>query len=463
MRWFQRMIAAAVLSISTVAATVGASYGQDKVVRIGYQKYGKLVLLKSKGTLEPKLAADGYKVVWTEFPSGPPLLEALNVGAIDFGNTGEAPPIFAQAAGAPIQYVAYEPPAPNASTLREPRLTQNALPDHFWNHIFQRLKPAAEISFLFSIVDSGTGRELQDEPVHSLASLGKSNGERPFRPLARPMTFLPRSTIRLQVIEQTEGVKGALFIVLYGYKVLAAGCPEPVARLLRGTPACPTETIGSPSARVIPFDYVAKFPLTGRPGNRVEDEVPMSVEGGFVATALGYGLVVDQRGVALKEAGTSDVRPDEKALPKAVDGGKGTVNLADLPLRVFPPSALADGLRIRPQFVRLAFENNGTLASALPIDLLDRLFERLNYPDDVTFRYSIFDSARGQDLENRPFFSIAGLGIANGDRPFKPLARPMLFLPRSTIRVDVEERFGRGLLHLVFQGYKILDSSARRP
>ena len=277
------------------------------------------------------------------------------------------------------------------------------------------------------------------------------------------MTFLPRSTIRLQVIEQTEGVKGALFIVLYGYKVLAAGCPEPVARLLRGTPACPTETIGSPSARVIPFDYVAKFPLTGRPGNRVEDEVPMSVEGGFVATALGYGLVVDQRGVALKEAGTSDVRPDEKALPKAVDGGKGTVNLADLPLRVFPPSALADGLRIRPQFVRLAFENNGTLASALPIDLLDRLFERLNYPDDVTFRYSIFDSARGHDLQNRPIFSIAGLGIANGDRPFKPLARPMLFLPRSTIRVDVEERFGRGLLHLVFQGYKILDSSARRP
>lgn len=96
-RIIQRLIAAIVLSIGIVAAAVGTSYGQDKVVRIGYQKYGKLVLLKSKGTLEPKLAADGYKVVWTEFPSGPPLLEALNVGAIDFGNTGEAPPIFAQA------------------------------------------------------------------------------------------------------------------------------------------------------------------------------------------------------------------------------------------------------------------------------------------------------------------------------------------------------------------------------
>jgi ABC-type nitrate/sulfonate/bicarbonate transport systems, periplasmic components len=97
-RLIQRLLASAVLSISMVAATVSASYGQDKVVRIGFQKYGKLVLLKSKGTLEEKLKTAGYKVVWTEFPSGPPLLEALNVGAIDFGNTGEAPPIFAQAA-----------------------------------------------------------------------------------------------------------------------------------------------------------------------------------------------------------------------------------------------------------------------------------------------------------------------------------------------------------------------------
>src|SRR5881392_4140690 len=120
-RLFQRLIASAVLWISMVAATVGVSYGQEKVVRIGFQKYGKLVLLKSKGTLEEKLKAVGYKVVWTEFPSGPPLLEALNVGAIDFGNTGEAPPIFAQAAGAPIQYVAYEPPAPKGEAILVPK------------------------------------------------------------------------------------------------------------------------------------------------------------------------------------------------------------------------------------------------------------------------------------------------------------------------------------------------------
>src|SRR5471030_1610572 len=107
--------------MTTTLAGVGASYGQDKVVRIGFQKYGKLVLLKSKGTLEDRLKAAGYNVVWTEFPSGPPLLEALNVGAIDFGNAGEAPPIFAQAAGAPLRYVAYEPPAPKGEAILVPK------------------------------------------------------------------------------------------------------------------------------------------------------------------------------------------------------------------------------------------------------------------------------------------------------------------------------------------------------
>jgi hypothetical protein len=39
MRWVKRLIAVAVLSMSTALAGVGASYGQDKVVRIGFQKW----------------------------------------------------------------------------------------------------------------------------------------------------------------------------------------------------------------------------------------------------------------------------------------------------------------------------------------------------------------------------------------------------------------------------------------
>jgi len=109
------ILAAVVASGSTTARA------DDKVVRIGFQKYGKLVLLRSKGTLEAKLKPLGVTVEWREFPSGPPLLEAINAGAIDVGNTGEAPPIFAQAAGVPFVYVAYEPPAPRGEAILVPR------------------------------------------------------------------------------------------------------------------------------------------------------------------------------------------------------------------------------------------------------------------------------------------------------------------------------------------------------
>lgn len=120
----QRLAGAIAVALSVILAvivTAGTAQAQDKVVRIGFQKYGKLVLLKSKGSLEEKLKPLGYSVAWTEFPSGPPLLEAINAGAIDFGNTGEAPPIFAQAAGAPLLYVAYEPPAPRGEAILVPK------------------------------------------------------------------------------------------------------------------------------------------------------------------------------------------------------------------------------------------------------------------------------------------------------------------------------------------------------
>src|SRR4051812_40086328 len=103
--------------------------------------------------------------------------------------------------------------------------------DRVSGNLLQRVKAAEEISFLFSMVDSGTGREFQDQPAHNLATLGKSNGERPFRMLAQPFHFAPRSTVRLQVTERTEGIRGTLFIVLYGYRVLSNSCAEPQRHL----------------------------------------------------------------------------------------------------------------------------------------------------------------------------------------------------------------------------------------
>ena len=249
--------------------------------------------------------------------------------------------------------------------------------------------------------------------------------------LAQPLTFQPRSTIRLQIVERSENVRGTLFIVLYGYKTLGAGTlPRSVAQ--------PAINTSGPEGRVIPFDYVATFPLTGSPRNQIEAEIPINVEGGFVTTSIGYGLAVENLDVSVTD-------------PEG--------DLRSIKLSQFPTSALQDGIRIRPNFLRVAMDGSGLQTVSQP-DLVNRMFERLNRPEDVSFRYSIFDSGTGRELQNQPINNIAGLGIANGDRPFKQLARPMLFLPRSTIRVIVEEQFGRGNLFIVFQGYKRLGGSA---
>ncbi|WP_230371063.1 aliphatic sulfonate ABC transporter substrate-binding protein [Paludibacterium denitrificans] len=101
----------AVLGVSFALSTNAWAAKADPL-RIGYQKYGSLVLLKARGTLEKRLAPLGVEVKWTEFPAGPQLLEGLNVGSVDFGTTGETPPIFARAAGANLLYIANEPPSP---------------------------------------------------------------------------------------------------------------------------------------------------------------------------------------------------------------------------------------------------------------------------------------------------------------------------------------------------------------
>lgn len=102
-------------------ASVTAHAADGDVLRLGYQKYGTLTLLKAQGSLEKRLAPLGVSVKWVEFPSGPALLEALNVGAIDFGQAGEAPPIFAQAAGAKLVYVGNEPPEPSGEAIVVPK------------------------------------------------------------------------------------------------------------------------------------------------------------------------------------------------------------------------------------------------------------------------------------------------------------------------------------------------------
>jgi sulfonate transport system substrate-binding protein len=96
---------------AAVVALAGEARAQVgvKEIRIGYQKNGVLVIARQQATLEQHFASHGIAVKWIEFSSGPPMLEAMNVGSVDYGAVGDSPPVFAQAAGAAIVYAAGQP------------------------------------------------------------------------------------------------------------------------------------------------------------------------------------------------------------------------------------------------------------------------------------------------------------------------------------------------------------------
>lgn len=154
------------------------------------------------------------------------------------------------------------------------------------------------------------------------------------------------------------------------------------------------------TTKEIPYDYVARFTLQGRRGNRVQDVINISTEGAFVAVAIGYSFIPAKL-PALTSSGVIF-----SLLPTPDDGVGWLVTNAILPV-LDDPRMLAQCL-----LMRLC---------------------------GIDFKYSIVDSGTGRELQNQPIHNIAGLGEATGDRPFRPLAKPMLFLPRSTIRIEIEE------------------------
>ena len=150
-----------------------------------------------------------------------------------------------------------------------------------------------------------------------------------------------------------------------------------------------------PATKEIPYDYVARFILRGERGKRVQDVINISIEGAFVAVAIGYSFIPEVT---------------------SIESGGGS-----LPLR-----------------------------------------------PTIDFKYSIVDSGSGRELQNQPIHNIAGLGEATGERPFRPMAKPMVFMPRSTIRIEIEEissgsPYKGAELQIVLQGYKILGYGTAMP
>ena len=102
----RRHILTAALLLATALAAPARAEEKPAEIRIGTQKGGFFPAVRQRQTLENAFRPLGIEVRWIDFQFGPPLLEAINVGSVDFGFVGDTPPIFAQAGGAKIKYVA---------------------------------------------------------------------------------------------------------------------------------------------------------------------------------------------------------------------------------------------------------------------------------------------------------------------------------------------------------------------
>jgi hypothetical protein len=187
-----------------------------------------------------------------------------------------------------------------------------------------------------------------------------------------------------------------------------------------------------PNVKEIPYDYVATFILKGEKGNRVPQVINISTEGAFVAVAVGYSFIP-----ALTVKNPDDFAGNESNLMFLLSPFIERINRTD-----------SD---VEKERKRLAAEQ----LTATPIrNALVKLC-------GIDFKYSIVDSGSGRELQNLAIHNIAGLGEPNGERPFRPMAKPMMFMPRSTIRIEVEEisegpLYAKAELFLVLHGYKML-------
>jgi hypothetical protein len=209
------------------------------------------------------------------------------------------------------------------------------------------------------------------------------------------------------------------------------------------------------AAKTIPFDYVFQFTLLGQRGNKVQDVIEISTEGVFVALSIGYSLILDER------------RTPRTFGPGDVEGPILLATTTNRPLAQITLGEIAAGLEKLEADLTLGFrlspEALGLFASDQPFNQLpreaqNRVFETgRDAAEEVSFLYSLDVSGTGREYQSRPIHNIAGLGIANGDRPFRPFAKPLLLEPKSSLRIQVEELSGpAGTLFIVLQGYKML-------
>ena len=228
----------------------------------------------------------------------------------------------------------------------------------------------------------------------------------------------------------------------------------------------PSVTGIAPERRGIPFDYAFRYVLEGQPGRVINSIVTVSIEATFTAVSIGYGVIPNVQPIIFGPR-ANDINSDGAAqlsdvrLSLIIDALKGP--LADtktgLSKDTGPEAVFKNGIKLNPAVAELALQGNGT--ASLSDDITTKLFQVVGSPAElIQFKYALFDEGSGREFQSEPILNIAGLGSAGGERPFRYFAQPIVFRPRSTIRMEVTEVSDfKGELHVSLHGYKVLGGS----
>jgi len=229
------------------------------------------------------------------------------------------------------------------------------------------------------------------------------------------------------------------------------------------------EAQATEARKTIPFDYAFRFNLKGELGNVLRRIVTVSIEATFVAVAIGYGVLPKLTPIRFGLPLTDFADPKlpklrEISLDKILKALKAAQQEEGLSFfrkkEGGLEAVLKNGIKLNPEIAeRLllgAVDAEGD--TTLDESLLENLFQVVGAPpEQIQFLYALFDDGSGREFQSAPILNTAGLGSADGDRPFRYFARPISFAPRSTIRMEITERSDfPGDLHVSLIGYKIL-------
>jgi hypothetical protein len=210
--------------------------------------------------------------------------------------------------------------------------------------------------------------------------------------------------------------------------------------------------------------------LDGEPQKVHRATVTISVEASFIAVSIGYGVVPEVSPVtfgpdpAIFSKGERSPTLRNISFSDVIDTLKNNLTIApdarnDVPIL---EAALRNGIKLNVDFATLALQGNGNADLS---DGLSQVFQVVTPPPgNVQFLYALTDEGSGREFQSAPLLNIAGLGAADGKRPFRYFAQPIRFAPLATIRMDIVELSDiRGQLHVSLHGYKIIGQADATP